>query len=136
MIEEVSNFRRNRRVGRNMSVEVGSGVRTTKKTGSFIISSSSFFSCLKGPEPHSDLLSGVFDLCNPFPRRPLSNSNKLVLGVVARASLLEFAWFAGRDSSRLILELMKFHSADVLKRRKERGAVVIYIGIASGFPAV
>lgn len=97
VVEEVLDLQREWRIGRDMSTgEVGSGIRTTKKASSFIVSSSSFLGSFKGTEPHSNLLCCVLDLRHPFPRWPLSHPNKLAFGIaVAATPLLELALFVG-----------------------------------------
>lgn len=70
MEEEVSDFRGEGRIGRGVVMrgsEVGTGVGTAKKAGSFVVSTGSLFGSVEGAEPHSDLLSGVLDLSHPFP---------------------------------------------------------------------
>lgn len=95
MVEKVSDFQREGRVGGHMNGKVGSSVGTTKKESSLIISSSGFFGCVESPKPHSYLLCGVLDLGYPFPRWPLSHTNKLVFGIVGSPLLEVVALFVG-----------------------------------------
>ena len=77
MIKKVSDFQKERRIGRHMrSGKVGLSIGALKKESGFIVGMSSFLGSMVSSKPHSNVLCRVFDLCYPFSRRPLSHANK------------------------------------------------------------
>lgn len=90
LVEEISNFEREGGGGFEMGCEVGTSIGTTEEAGGFIVCCGSLFRCLEGSQPHSDIMGCVFDLCHPFPRGPLSDTNE----AASTRSVLAFPNFA------------------------------------------
>lgn len=107
MLEEVADSRSSWRVERGVGGEVGASVGAAEEARGLVVGSSCLLGGLEGPQPHPDLLSGVFDLCHPSARWSLPHTNKHVTVVrgLCPALALHLQWLGSWSLIVLLLEM-------------------------------